>query len=67
MVLGVATDITERKRMEESLRQRERDLQIALQDRERISQDLHDGVLQSLFAVGLTLEVRQIDDVPTGT
>ena len=57
MVLGVATDITERKRMEESLRQRERDLQIALQDRERISQDLHDGVLQSLFAVGLTLEV----------
>ena len=57
MVLGVATDITERKRMEESLRQRERELQIALQDRERISQDLHDGVLQSLFAVGLTLEV----------
>ncbi|RPH77683.1 MAG: PAS domain S-box protein, partial [Nitrospiraceae bacterium] len=59
MVLGSATDITERKRMEESLRQRERDLQIALQEREQISQDLHDGILQSLFAVGLTLEVSK--------
>lgn len=59
MVLGVATDITERKRMEEALRQRERDLQAALQERERISQDLHDGILQSLFAVGLTLETAK--------
>jgi PAS domain S-box-containing protein len=52
-------DITERKRMEESLRQRERELQIALQGREQISQDLHDGILQSLFAVGLNLEVAK--------
>lgn len=59
MVLGAATDITERKRMEEALRQRERDLQAALQERERISQDLHDGILQSLFAVGLTLETAK--------
>ncbi len=56
MVLGVATDITERKRMEEMLLQRERDLSAALQERERISQDLHDGILQSLYAVGLGLE-----------
>ena len=56
MVLGVATDITERKRMEEMLLQRERDLHAALQERERISQDLHDGILQSLYAVGLGLE-----------
>jgi PAS domain S-box-containing protein len=56
MVLGAATDITERKRMEEMLRQRERDLSTALQERERISQDLHDGILQSLYAVGLGLE-----------
>jgi PAS domain S-box-containing protein len=59
IVLGAATDITERKRMEEALRQRERDLQAALQERERISQDLHDGILQSLFAVGLTLETAK--------
>lgn len=57
MVLGAATDITERKRMEEILMQRERDLSAALQERERISQDLHDGILQSLYAVGLGLEV----------
>ncbi|MDH4079465.1 MAG: PAS domain S-box protein [Nitrospira sp.] len=56
MVLGAATDITERKRMEEMLLQRERDLNAALQERERISQDLHDGILQSLYAVGLGLE-----------
>ena len=56
MVLGAATDITERKRMEEILLQRERDLSEALQERERISQDLHDGILQALYAVGLGLE-----------
>ncbi|MEY4526836.1 MAG: hypothetical protein RL768_555 [Nitrospirota bacterium] len=56
MVLGAATDITERKRMEEALRQRERDLRAAINERERISQDLHDGILQSLYAVGLGLE-----------
>jgi PAS domain S-box-containing protein len=56
MVLGAATDITERKRMEEVLLQRERDLSAALEERERISQDLHDGILQSLYAIGLGLE-----------
>lgn len=56
MVLGAATDITQRKSMEEMLLQRERDLSVALQERERISQDLHDGILQSLYAVGLGLE-----------
>jgi len=56
MVLGAATDITERKRIEEELRRRERDLRAAIDERERISQDLHDGILQSLYAVGLGLE-----------
>lgn len=56
MVLGAATDITERKRMVEMLLHRERDLNAALLERERISQDLHDGILQALYAVGLGLE-----------
>lgn len=55
MVLGAATDITERKRMEETLLQHEQDLNAALQDRARISQDLHDDVLQSVYAAGLGL------------
>ncbi len=56
---GVATDITERKRIEEALREREQQLLQALEDREAISQDLHDGVLQSLYAVGLALETSK--------
>ena len=59
MVLGAATDITERKRMVETLLQHERDLNAALQDRERISQDLHDDILQSVYATGLGLEACQ--------
>jgi PAS domain S-box-containing protein len=56
MVLGASTDITARKRVEEMLRQRGRDLRAAVEERERISEDLHDGILQSIFAVGLGLE-----------
>ena len=51
-MIGMNWDITDRKRMEEALRQREQDLRAAIEERERISQDLHDGILQSLFAVG---------------
>ena len=58
-------NITDRKRAEEVLQQRERDLQAALDERERISQDLHDGILQSLFAVGLTLETTKSMMSPT--
>ena len=49
-------DITERKQTEEALRHREQDLLAALEERERISEDLHDGILQSLYAIGLGLE-----------
>lgn len=56
---AIMRDITERKRVEETLRQRECDLQAAVEERERISEDLHDGILQSLYAVGLGLEACQ--------
>lgn len=54
--LGTVQDITEQKHAEEVLKQREQDLRHAMEERERISQDLHDGILQSLYAVGLGLE-----------
>jgi PAS domain S-box-containing protein len=52
----IARDITARKQAEETIRQRERDLRAAAKERERISEDLHDDILQSIFAVGLGLE-----------
>lgn len=58
-MIGMNWDITDRKRMEEALRQREQDLRAAIEERERISQDLHDGIFQSLFAVGLGLEASK--------
>jgi PAS domain S-box-containing protein len=61
---GSHIDITERKGMEETLRQRERALRTAIEERERISQDLHDGILQSLFAVGLALESAKLTMSP---
>ena len=50
---------TSAKPRKSALRTRESELQTALQERERISQDLHDGILQSLFGVGLNLEVTK--------
>jgi PAS domain S-box-containing protein len=58
-LVAIVRDITERKRVEEVLRQQERELRAAVEERERISQDLHDGILQSLFAMGLTLETTK--------
>jgi len=42
--------------MEDELRERERALRSALNEREHISEDLHDGILQSIYAIGLGLE-----------
>ena len=52
---GVIFDITERRQAEDQLHQSLRRLAV-VEDRERIARDLHDGVIQSLFGVGMTLE-----------
>lgn len=46
MLLAVVQDITERRR--------------AAEERERFSQDLHDNILQSLYAVGMQLEASKL-------
>jgi signal transduction histidine kinase len=51
----VVRDISERLETEERLREAERELH-TLEDHERIARDLHDIVIQQLFASGMTLQ-----------
>lgn len=53
---GIAMDITKSRHTEEALRTSEQRLRQALDDRERLSQDLHDHVIQSIYAIGMALE-----------
>jgi PAS domain S-box-containing protein len=53
---GITTDITARKRAEEALRESEQLLRVAFEEREHLSQDLHDHVIQSIYAIGMALE-----------
>jgi PAS domain S-box-containing protein len=56
----VVRDVTERQAMEDE-RNRLRAAAELQSDRDRIAMDLHDGIIQSLYAVGLGLEVA-LDD-----
>ena len=48
--------LAQTRHAEESSRRSEQNLRQALDDRERMAQNLHDGIIQSLFALGLALE-----------
>lgn len=54
-LLQLASDITERLRAEDSLRRSAEELRVA-EERDRIARDLHDTVIQRLFAAGMTLQ-----------
>jgi PAS domain S-box-containing protein len=62
-VLGALLDITERRCAAATMREYQQGLerQRNLEERERIGHDLHDGILQSLFAIGLGLEAGKLD------
>jgi PAS domain S-box-containing protein len=63
--VALVRDISERVETEERLRRAAQDLQL-LEDRERIARDLHDLVIQRLFAAGMTLQAtRSLTDDPT--
>jgi PAS domain S-box-containing protein len=62
--VAVVRDVSDRVAADARLRQAAEDLQV-LEDRERIARDLHDLVIQRLFAAGMTLQAtRGMTDDP---
>ncbi len=53
LILAVVEDVTDRKRAEQELHR-------IFEERVRISQDLHDSILQSLYAVGMGVEAAKL-------
>ena len=49
-------EIEFRKETEDALRLSENQLRESINDRSRLAQDLHDGIIQSIYAIGLRLE-----------
>jgi signal transduction histidine kinase len=56
MVVDLKNSLAHTRDAEESARRSERHLRQVLDDRARMAQDLHDGIIQSLFAQTLNLE-----------
>jgi signal transduction histidine kinase len=50
------TDLAERRQIEAALRQSQEELRNSAHLRARLARDLHDGVIQSIYAAGLGLE-----------
>lgn len=63
LVTSVIRDVSERRRLEDE-RQRLRAETEAERTRQRMAMDLHDGIIQSIYAVGLNLEAAA-DDIAT--
>ncbi|MBI3881846.1 MAG: ATP-binding protein [Verrucomicrobia bacterium] len=49
-------EIAQRRTAEESLRASQQRLHEAIEDRVRLGRDLHDGIIQSIYAIGLGIE-----------
>lgn len=67
-VEGIARDITEQRRLEDERRLLLAETEIE-RERERIAADLHDGVMQTMYSVGLQLSsiLRRVPDLPDET
>lgn len=58
---GITQDVTQRKRAEEALREREAE-KASREERSRLARDLHDSVTQALFAVTMKTEAMAFDE-----
>ncbi|MGZ5139632.1 MAG: MHYT domain-containing protein [Burkholderiales bacterium] len=58
-IYAIYHDITQRKLAEEALRRSEQDLRDLLEERQRLSRDLHDHIVQAIYAIGMRLERLQ--------
>ncbi len=56
MVADLKNSLVHTKHAEETLRRSERQLKEALDERQRMAEDLHDGAIQSIYAITLGLE-----------
>jgi PAS domain S-box-containing protein len=57
---GITTDITDRKRIEQALRNSQARLALALEERQRLDADLHDNIIQMAYAVGMGIEQSRL-------
>lgn len=60
LVIAVIRDVSPRLTLEAE-RQRTTELELLIEERERIAADLHDSVIQQLFATGLSLQALAAD------
>ncbi|MDY7106380.1 MAG: PAS domain-containing sensor histidine kinase [Actinomycetota bacterium] len=65
LTIAAVRDVTERRANEQQLRLAHEELRL-LDERERIARDLHDTVIQRLFAAGMSLQATavKVDDDP---
>jgi signal transduction histidine kinase len=63
LVIAIVRDITDRRNADEELA-RARGVLAMVDDRDRIARDLHDTVIQRLFAVGLSLQSALSREIP---